>query len=466
MRFLLLCVALLGLLNPALAQPLPRLKVSENRRFLVTEPTDGRPGTPFFWLGDTGWELFHRLRREEADRYLKRRAEQGFTVIQAVVLAEFDGLRTPNPYGRVPFYNDDPARPNEEYFQYVDEVLTLAERHGLYIALLPTWGDKLFKNTWGAGPEIFNPTNARAYGEWIGRRYRDRTNLIWVLGGDRNPREGTQDVEVWRQMAAGVEAGVGGRDRALMTFHPQPSPTCSSSPWFHDDDWLDFNMLQTGHCRDTPVWDLIQGDYNKSRVKPTLNGEPIYEDHPVCFNATDLGHSSAYDCRKAAYLSLFAGGFGHTYGCHDIWQFYDKTREPVNRPLNAWQDALNLPFANQIRHVRALLESRPLLERVPDNTLVVSNYCNAERVQATRGRDYLMVYSAQGKPIVLNLDKKLTGTRLKGYWFDPRKGETRDAGTFANRGQQTFTPPGSGQGQDWILVLDDEARGYPAPGKK
>ena len=47
----------------------PRLKVSENHRFLVYE--DGRP---FFYLGDTAWELFHRLNREEADRYLENRA--------------------------------------------------------------------------------------------------------------------------------------------------------------------------------------------------------------------------------------------------------------------------------------------------------------------------------------------------------------------------------------------------------
>ena len=54
----------------------PRLKVSDNHRFLVTED-----GAPFFYLGDTGWELFHRLNREEADRYLENRAKKGFNVI-------------------------------------------------------------------------------------------------------------------------------------------------------------------------------------------------------------------------------------------------------------------------------------------------------------------------------------------------------------------------------------------------
>ncbi|HMN27506.1 MAG TPA: DUF4038 domain-containing protein [Caldilineaceae bacterium] len=71
---------------------LPRLRVSDNHRFLVTER-----GDPFFWLADTGWELFHRLRREEAAHYFATRQRQRFNVIQAVALAEFDGLHPPNP---------------------------------------------------------------------------------------------------------------------------------------------------------------------------------------------------------------------------------------------------------------------------------------------------------------------------------------------------------------------------------
>ena len=107
-------------------------------------------------------------------------------------------------------------------------------------------------------------------------------------------------------MAKGVETGVGGSFRALMTYHPQPSETSSSSTWFHHDSWLDFNMLQTGHCRDEKVWDKVQGDYKHKPAKPVVNGEPIYEDHPVCFNAKELGYSNAYDVRKALYLSVFA----------------------------------------------------------------------------------------------------------------------------------------------------------------
>jgi len=292
-----------------------RLKVSENKRYLVHQN-----GTPFFWLGDTAWELFHRLNREEAEQYLKRRAEQGFTVVQAVALAEFDGLKEPNPYGETPLLDNDPTKPNEAYFKHIDYIVDKAAQYGIVIAFLPTWGDKLFKSTWGQGPEIFNPTNARVYGRYVGNRYKNRENIVWILGGDRMPRDGSQDVAVWRAMAEGIQEGVGGTDKALMSYHPQPNGMeGGASKWFQNDDWFDFNMHQNGHCRYTPVYDQISVSYNRQPTKPTMDAEPIYEDHPVCFNVKDLGTSNAYDVRVYAYLDLFAGAHGHTYGCHRKW---------------------------------------------------------------------------------------------------------------------------------------------------
>ena len=156
------------------------LQVADDHRHLVHAD-----GTPFFYLGDTAWELFHRLNREEADRYLDDRARKGFTVIQAVVLAELDGLHVPNAYGEKPLVDDDPTRPNEKYFEHVDFIVNAAVARGIHIGMLPTWGDKWNKK-WGAGPEIFTPENAAMYGEFLGRRYRAKP-IIWILGGDRNP---------------------------------------------------------------------------------------------------------------------------------------------------------------------------------------------------------------------------------------------------------------------------------------
>ena len=435
-----------------------RLTVSANKRYLVHQD-----GTPFFWLGDTAWELFHRLNREEADQYLKKRAEQGFTVVQAVALAEFDGLKEPNPYGETPLLNNDPTTPNEAYFKHVDYIVDKAAQYGMVIAFLPTWGDKLFKNTWGQGPEIFNPANARSYGRYVGNRYKNRENIVWILGGDRNPREGSQDVVVWRAMADGIQEAVGGADKALISYHPQPNGREGGAlQWFEQERWLDFNIHQNGHCRFTPVYDYITVSYNRQPTRPTMDAEPIYEDHPVCFNAKELGYSSAYDVRIYTYLDLFAGAHGHTYGCHDIWQMYSANRPAVNGPHMYWQEALDLPGATQMKHVRKLMTARPLLDRVPDQSLIVENDLGpADRIQATRGLDYAFVYSTVGKPFTIN-PGKVSGKTLTATWFDPRTGKTQPAGTFTNQQPQSFKPPTQGYGQDWVLVLDDATKNYPA----
>jgi hypothetical protein len=123
-----------------------RLVISENHRYLMFED-----GTSFFYLGDTGWEFFQRLTFKEAETYLENRRQKGFTVIQAVILAELDGLNTPNHNGDKPLIDNDPLRPNEAYFAFVDSLIRLAESKGIFIGLLPTWGDKVDNTLLGAG---------------------------------------------------------------------------------------------------------------------------------------------------------------------------------------------------------------------------------------------------------------------------------------------------------------------------
>ncbi|MEO5682469.1 MAG: glycoside hydrolase family 140 protein [Chitinophagaceae bacterium] len=427
-----------------------QFSVSANHRYLLKD------GKPFFWMGDTAWELFHRLDSSGADTYLKKRAEQGFTVVQAVVLAELDGMHTPNANGDIPLINDNPASPNEKYFKHVDFIIDRAAAYNISIALLPTWGDKLFKDRWGMGPEIFNETNAAAYALWLANRYKNRTNIIWVLGGDRIPR-GEADVNTWRAMGNAIMKAT--NNKAVISFHPQPNQL-GSAEWFSKDEWISFHMFQTGHCRDAAVYDKIQTLYNMTLVKPVMDAEPIYEDHPVCFNVKDLGTSNAFDVRRSAYLDLFAGAFGHTYGCHDVWQMNSPKHEAVNGPHFTWQEALDLPGANQMKYVKSLLESFPQADRIPDQSAVVENTnVPAERVQATRGKDYLLVYSCAGRPFTL-LMEKISGAILRGYWYDPRNGKATPVTQVTNKGKHQFIPPSAGYGKDWVLVLFDASKKY------
>jgi hypothetical protein len=455
-QFSLFTLSLLMLITPySQAQ---RLQVSDNHRFLVTET-----GKPFFWMADTAWELFHSLNREETTFYLESRAAQGFNVVQAVVLAELDGLHTPNAYGATPLTDDDPTKPNAAYFEHVDWVIKKADSLGMYIALLPTWGDKLFKNTWGTGPEIFNPGNAYSYGEWIGKRYRDAPNIIWILGGDRNPRDGSGDTEVWRQMAQGIASGAGGYDNTLMSFHPQPHEGGGSSAWFHKDAWLDMNMHQTGHCPSPDTYAHITHDYSLVPVKPVLDGEPLYEDHPYCFNAREKGYSLPEEIRRIMYWNVFSGACGQTYGCHDVWQMHTQDKEGVNHPLRPWKLALQLPMARQVAYLKNLMLSRPYLSRIPDQDIVAGqqqadeNYITATRDQEGR---YAMVYFPTGKPALLNLSS-LRDTPVNAWWYDPRTGNSFRADGVLKSASLGVVPPSSGRGHDWVLVVDAMAFGAP-----
>lgn len=428
------------------------IKIHSGNRYLTTAD-----GQPFFWMADTAWELFHRLDEKQAISYLDFRKEQGFNVVQAVVLAELDGLKSPNANGDLPFIDLGNWKYNEKYFSHVDRIIDLAAERGIHIALLPTWGDKLFTNTWGVGPEIFNPKTAYSYGKWIGNRYRDRKNLVWVLGGDRNPRKDSEDVKVWNEMARGILETQNPDNPILITFHPQPAEPGGSSNWFHQEDWLSFNLHQTGHCPDQATYEKIRHDLSLSPKKPSIDGEPLYEEHPKCFNAKELGYSEAADIRKIMYWNVFAGAAGQTYGCHAVWQMYDLDKAPVNGPLKPWHQSLNLEVANQVKHLKNLMLSRPYFERIPDQTLLAEQQPDDENfVIGTRSEvgDYAFIYFPTGKKCQLNL-KSLSGEKIQLTWYDPRTGVSfAKEGLINNPQNLEVTPPSSGRGNDWVLIVD------------
>ncbi len=452
-RCTVLMLASLAMLGAA-----PRLRVTQNGRFL--EYQDGRP---FFYLGDTAWQLFHRLNREEARSYLEDRARKGFTVIQAVVLAELGGLDVPNPYGHLPLIDKDPARPNEPYFQHVDFIVNTAEQLGLFVGMLPTWGSH-WKRVGRSAPPPFNAENARIYGRFLGARYRDKP-IIWILGGDQNI-ESPEERAVIDAMAAGLREGDGGAH--LITFHPR-GPGRSSDA-LHSAPWLDFNMYQSSHgARDHDNGLFAEHDYALQPAKPTLDGEPRYETMPVGFYFRDYNRYDRfddYDVRQAAYWSLLAGACGHTYGHNSVWQMWQPGRAPALFADIPWQRALDHPGAFQMGLVRRLFESRPFTKLVPDRTLILDGPTSGgAKIRAARASDgsFALIYSPRGERFTVD-KSRLRGRRIKETWYDPRYGSAFEVHTTDNAAIQTYTPPTSGRGQDWILVLDDAEAHFPPPG--
>jgi hypothetical protein len=431
-----------------------RLKVSENNRYLIFED-----GTPFFYLGDTGWELLHRLSKDETEKYLENRRSKGFTVIQAVILAELDGLNKPNSEGNRPLLDNDPLKPVEAYFEHVDWVIRKAAEKGLFIGLLPTWGDKVDPASWGIGPKIFNAGNAGIYGRWLGNRYKNFPNIIWIIGGDREG--GGSNKPIWDAMAEGIKSV---DKNHLMTYHPGGEH--SSSEWFQQSSWLDFNMCQTGHAqRSYSIYKrLIVHDYGMKPVKPCFDGEPRYEDHPVNWKPDLFGWFDDADIRQALYWDLFSGSFGHTYGCHPIWQMLTPERAPIGLARHYWYDVLDLPGAEDLINARRLIESRPFLSRIPDQEMIAPEYFpETDYIVATRGNGYAFVYFPTGLSATIKLDK-IGAKSIKAWWFDPRSGEAGVPEVISGRGQMKFTPPSGGRGNDWILVLDDADKNFSKPG--
>lgn len=442
-----------------------RINISENRRYLVDEQ-----GRPFFYLADTAWELFHRLNREEADMYLRDRAHKGFTVIQAVAIAELDGINIPNAYGHLPFIDEDPTRPDiregtdNDYWDHMDYIVRRANELGLYMAVLPTWG-----RYWHDGNNpVFNTHNARIYGHWLANRYRD-AKVIWVLGGDRNPKDEVHR-EVIRQMAYGLIEG--DRHTHLITYHP--TGYCGSAQFFHTEEWLDFNMRQNGHNHWAEAYKMTLDDWNRSSpIKPVLDGEPIYEDHPVAFDAGKRGHSVAADCRRALYWDLFNGACGHTYGHHSVWQMWNpKSSFPINNPLMPWYEAIHQPAAAQMQWGKRLMLSRPYLTRIPatDRVLVRSDIPSAwpgegiYRFAATMDAEgtYLMVYVPVGRQFWIDTTV-LQAQELTGWWYNPRNGTSEKIGGVERGKKIGFISPDPGEELDWILIVDDANKKYRKP---
>ncbi len=412
-----------------------RLIVHSSKRKFVHED-----GTPFFFLADTAWELFHRLTLEEVSTYLAARRAQGFNVIQCVLLAELDGIRTPNRYGETPFLGEDPDRFNPAYWSHVDRVLDLMAENGFYAALLPTWGDKIMKGTWGDGPVIFNPDKMLRYARAVSRRFRHRPNIVWVVGGDRNPK-GYE--EIFRAEAKGLRE----EDpfHRLMTMHPQGEMSSSAS--FHNDEWLDFNMMQTGHGRrDLRVHDRLKADYDLQPTKPVLDGEPRYENHAP-FSDWHGMHMDDSDCRRAAYASVFSGGAGVTYGCHAVWQMASDKYLGINRPLGSWEESLQLPGAWQYGRLKSLMLSLPLLSLEPYEEVSggSSEDWAPPLALATPDRSTVAVYSPHGRAV------QVTGTSANRYrLFNPRNGSYSDS-----RAYEGTIPAqvGSSQGNDFVAIL-------------
>ena len=453
MKRIALIILLVSLLK-ADAQ-LPSLKISANKRFFQTAD-----GMPFFWLGDTGWLLFIKCKREDAIKYLDDRKQKGFNVIQVMLI--HDVKLAVNVYGDSSIRNGDVSKPvtadeniiddlKYTYWDHVDYIIDEAAKRGIYMALVPVWGGNI---------KYINEAQAKIYATFLANRYKNKSNIIWLNGGDI---KGTEGLAQWKVIGNTIRSI---DKKHLITFHPRGRN--SSSAWFHNEAWLDFNMFQSGHrsyAQDTSAnetlhygednWRYVNDDYKLRPTKPTFDGEPSYEDIPYGLHKPDEPYWQDHEIRRYAYWSVFAGGCGFTYGHNSVMQFYTPGDSGISFfPKIKWQDGLDAPGAQQMQFLKKLMLSKSYFDRIPAQELVKNYGEKYDRIIATKGKNYALFYTYNGSIIRVNTDKLNFGI-TDAYWFNPRNGEI----TYCYKGRsndiKAFKPPGGKvNGNDWILVIE------------
>ncbi len=420
------------------------VKIGPTRRYFVDQNN-----RPFLMQGDSAWSLLVAATKEEAEQYLENRRRKGFnTIIVNLIEHKFPG-RT-NRYGEGPFLvKDDFSTPNEKYFEHADWVIRKAGEKGILVLLLPIFlGYKGTDEGWIEEALANGPEKCRAWGRFIGKRYKDYDNIVWMMGSDRKPGDALKDVSA-------IVAGLKEYDqRHLITA--QGPPDDSAVDDYGDTGWLDFNTTYNYEI----VHHKLLSDYNYKPVMPFVLVEATYEGE---YNSTPV------QIRRQAYWAMLCGATGQFVGNYPLWKF-----DP------GWQAAMDATASTDMEILLKLFKSRAWYDLVPDQkgpnvgdsptapmhrevvTAGLGELNGMDYVTAARTSDgaTVMAYLPSSRRITVDMSK-ISGSQAKVWWFNPHTGDATASGEFPTRGSRDFTPPEEG---DWVLVIDDASRKLPVPG--
>ena len=382
------------------------LRISANGRYFT-----GPNGDPFFWMGDTQWQLFRDFSLDDVDTILRNRFEKGFSVIQVMATGTGDGTK-PNLDGHTPWLDNNPSTPNPAYFENVDAVVNLARQNGLILA---------FYLCHNAQSHYINLNNARAYTRWVANRYCNEQHLIWVFVTEIPIRD---NLPLIRELAAGIREGAG--DRHLISYHPDPVAPALSSGEIHTEEWLDFNMIQTWNYYEG-IYGWITRDYNRRPIKPVVMAEGAYEE------GEEYGFPvTPHLVRCQAHWSYLSGGF-HSYGHNHNW------RVPPD-----WEIALEAPGARHMKILKDVFTNSRWWELIPDQQVFASQSLGGTTLNTaarSENGNWIMVYLSRPSCVTIRMNKITASNQAKAFWIDPRTGDSHPIGIYFNSGEQSFTPP-------------------------
>jgi Protein of unknown function (DUF4038)/Putative collagen-binding domain of a collagenase len=475
-----------GFSTPSSAEPILKAKVQARKfiggpkQFITLDPS-GRylinsfTNKPVFLVGDSAWSLITQLSDADVELYLSDRAARGVNYIWCAAADNTYQAHPPRDFnGDRPFDGDDFTHEDEKYWAHVDYVLQRAAAHGITVALDPAFVGLTPADGYLASYQKSGSGVLAAYGEFLARRYIESPNLIWALGGDVNP--GTGVLPKIEALAEGIRA----HDQVhLMVGEGEPQH--SSVDTFGLTNWMDLNWLYF-HTTNIPLG--VAGNYAHGSGLPSFLGEGWYEsEHEI----------SEFEYREQGYWAVLSGanlGDGG-FGSSPMWYF---NAGPIARAGEPdWRSQLGSEGAKGQTYFGNLFRSREHWLLIPDlnHEAMTSGYdsrgmlssaqesiraqirqepyrLGSESAVAARTTDgqTIISYIPNGSlsTVAIAMDKITDPDgETKCWWFNPRDGSSSLIGTLAARGTHKFTPPDR---NDWVLVIDSERAGLPAPGAK
>ena len=447
-------LALLMLLSiSAFGQAVYPLKVSSNQRYLVDQNNH-----PFLLVGDSPQALIGTRTEADAAAYFADRRAHGFNAAEIMLLCDdytfcnsggttFDGI-APFTTGTDPS-SYDISTPNPTYFKKVDDVVNLAAQNGIVVFL-----DPIETGGWITTLENNGSTKAFNYGAFLGARYKNFPNIVWLSGNDfQTWYSSSTDNNLVRQ----VMVGIASTDSA----HLQTIELNYRGSYSYQDSALipplNLDLVYTYY----DTYDYMLTAYNSSPVAPIFLGEANYEGEDDF--GTDGG--SLGNLRKQEYWTMLSGGIGQIYGNFQT----DRTD---------WTSLSQIDTAGvaQLEYATRLFNTIPWWNLVPDQThqIVTGGYgtYRANAIDISNSTYATTAWIPDGSasitfaPVATTLTVAISKFKgpITARWMDPTSGAFRtvNGSPFPNTGTTNFATPGNNNEgtSDWVLVLTTQAPGH------
>ncbi len=465
-----------GNARPVLDAAVPGLR--EHHAFPMVFPLRSAPGgrhledqrgVPFLIKGETAWLALANLTEAEQEAYLADRAARGFNVVE-VMLTNHDYTRAPNPVppanrrGEQPFLRPaDLSSPNDVYFARALAFVDRAAAHGMAVLLAPNYLG------FDGGPEgwwetLNAATNTRevcaTFGRYLGARFRDRPNVLWLAGGDFAPPPGSEGEARHLAVVEGIRAAGATQ---LWTGHWNVRHGGGIST---DQSLFAPLMEANGVYQYAEPYRFVSRAYDVRPPRPVFLLESTYEhEHPG---------SDTQPFRKAWWWAMLSGGAGTVWSNHFLWRcesargVYRAEYGDTDRAISSWKAELDSSGTRQRVQLHRFFEALPWYRLVPAGPssggpalVTAGQRWGQDHIAAasTREGDLVVAYVPPTGSDHRRFGLDLSGLRgpARARWFDPVAGVFVEAPALPVRpGEVDFEVPGKNASglDDWALVVE------------